>query len=191
MTNIIMVVHYYNGELVPLGSSYKQWLLLARYNLQINSIVTAILLSFQVLMINSLFASFVFAEGQQQPYTNTPITLIPGLTQNVLTIVSLLIGTSSFILGLRIQNLARSTSSSSSLSSSKIMDKYFDLLILALVIPSVIIIIFGIILVGNNLDPGDFAYLLLLFALFIPAGVVLFLIKKLHMISSKEHQKVD
>jgi nitrogen fixation/metabolism regulation signal transduction histidine kinase len=134
-------------------------------------------------MINSLFASFVFAEGQQQQYTNTPITLIPGLTQNVLTIVSLLIGTSSFILGLRIQNLARST------SSSIIMNKYFDMLILALAIPSIIIIIFGIILVGNKLDPGDFAYLLLLFALFIPAGVVLFLVKKLHMISSKEHQK--
>jgi hypothetical protein len=170
-----------------LGSSYKQWLLLARYNLPINSIVTAVLLSFQVLMINSLFASFVVAEGQQQQYTNTPITLIPGLTQNVLTIVSLLIGTSSFILGLRIQNLARSTSSSS--SSSIIMNKYFDMLILALDIPSIIIIIFGIILVGNKLDPGDFAYLLLLFALFIPAGVVLFLVKKLHMISSKEHQK--
>jgi hypothetical protein len=178
------------GELVPLGSSYKQWLLLARYNLPINSIVTAVLLSFQVLMINSLFASFVVAEGQQQQqYTNTPITLIPGLTQNVLTIVSLLIGTSSFILGLRIQNLARSTSSSSSSSSSIIMNKYFDMLILALAIPSIIIIIFGIILVGNKLDPGDFAYLLLLFALFIPAGVVLFLVKKLHMISSKEHQK--
>ena len=134
-------------------------------------------------MINSLFASFVVAEGQQQQYTITPITLIPGLTQNVLTIVSLLIGTSSFILGLRIQNLARST------SSSIIMNKYFDMLILALAIPSIIIIIFGIILVGNKLDPGDFAYLLLLFALFIPAGVVLFLVKKLHMISSKEHQK--
>jgi hypothetical protein len=172
-----------------LGSSYKQWLLLARYNLPINSIVTAVLLSFQVLMINSLFASFVVAEGQQQQqYTNTPITLIPGLTQNVLTIVSLLIGTSSFILGLRIQNLARSTSSSSSSSSSIIMNKYFDMLILALAVPSIIIIIFGIILVGNKLDPGDFAYLLLLFALFIPAGVVLFLVKKLHMISSKEHQ---
>jgi hypothetical protein len=173
-----------------LGSSYKQWLLLARYNLPINSIVTAVLLSFQVLMINSLFASFVVAEGQQQQqYTNTPITLIPGLTQNVLTIVSLLIGTSSFILGLRIQNLARSTPSSSSSSSSIIMNKYFDMLILALAVPSIIIIIFGIILVGNKLDPGDFAYLLLLFALFIPAGVVLFLVKKLHMISSKEHQK--
>jgi hypothetical protein len=127
----------------------------------------------------------VIAEGQQQQYTNTPITLIPGVTQNVHTIVSLLIGTSSFILGLRIQNLARSTSSSSSI----IMNKYFDLLILALAIPSIIIIIYGIILVGNKLDPGDFAYLLLLFALFIPAGVVLFLVKKLHMISSKEHQK--
>jgi len=189
MTNIIMVVHYYNGEPVHLGSSYKQWLLLARYNLPINSIVTAVLLSFQVLMINSLFASFVVAEGQQQQYTNTPITLIPGLTQNVLTIVSLLIGTSSFILGLRIQNLARSTSSSSSSSSSIIMNKYFDMLILALAIPSIIIITFGIILVGNKLDPGDFAYLLLLFALFIPAGILLFLVKKLHMISSKEHQK--
>ena len=164
-----------------MGSSYKQWLLLARYNLPINSIVTAVLLSFQVLMINSLFASFVVAEGQQQQYTNTPITLIPGLTQNVLTIVSLLIGTSSFILGLRIQNLARSTSSSS--SSSIIMNKYFDMLILALDIPSIIIIIFGIILVGNKLDPGDFAYLLLLFALFIPAGVVLFLVKKLNILS--------
>ena len=168
-----------------MGSSYKQWLLVARYKLPINSIVTAVLLSFQVLMINSLFASFVVAEAQEQQYTNTPITLIPGLTQNVLTIVSLLIGTSSFILGLRIQDLARSTSS----SSSTIMKKYFDLLILALVIPSVIIIIFGIILVGYKLDPGDFAYLLLLFALFIPAGVVLFLVKKLHMISSKEDQK--
>ncbi len=126
-----------------------------------------------------------YIEGQQQQYTNTPITLIPGLTQNVLTIVSLLIGTSSFILGLRIQNLARSTSSSSSI----IMNKYFNMLILALAIPSIIIIIFGLILVGNKLDPGDFAYLLLLFALFIPAGVVLFLVKKLHMISSKEHQK--
>src|SRR6266487_3046240 len=85
-----------------------------------------------------------YIEGQQQQYTNTPITLIPGLTQNVLTIVSLLIGTSSFILGLRIQNLARSTSSSSSI----IMNKYFNMLILALAIPSIIIIIFGLILVG-------------------------------------------
>jgi hypothetical protein len=47
-----------------------------------------------------------------------------------------------------------------------------EILILALVLPSVFIIIFGIILVGMQLDPGDLAYLLLLFALFIPAGVI-------------------
>ena len=64
------------------------------------------------------------------------------------------------------------------------MNRYFELLILALVIPSVAIIIYGILLVGNVLDPGDVAYLLLLFALFIPAGAVLFLVKKLHTISS-------
>jgi hypothetical protein len=52
-------------------------------------------------------------------------------------------------------------------------------LILALVIPAVIIIIYGILLVGSHLYPGDAPYLLLLFALFIPAGTVLFLVRKL------------
>lgn len=47
-----------------------------------------------------------------------------------------------------------------------------------------IIIVFGIIIVGIQLDPGDFAYLLLLFALFIPAGAVLFLVKKLRKLSA-------
>jgi hypothetical protein len=54
--------------------------------------------------------------------------------------------------------------------TSKLMNKYFELLILALVIPSVMIIVFSIFIVGRQLDPGDSAYLLLLFALFIPAG---------------------
>lgn len=181
-----MFVHYYNGELVPLGSSYKQWLLLARPNLQINSIVTAILLSVQVLMINSLFASCNCGRATTTVYkhTNHPYSWCHTKCSYYSFFVdrNIII---CFILGLRIQNLARLTSSSSSI----IMNKYFDLLILALAIPSIIIIIYGIILVGNKLDPGDFAYLLLLFALFIPAGVVLFLVKKLHMISSKEHQK--
>ena len=110
----------------------------------------------------------------------TPVTLIPAITQNILTVVSLLIGTSSFILGLRIQNLARSTSSNSSSPSPSIMiNKYMETLILALVIPSIAVIIFGIFLVGIQLEPGDLAYLLLLFALFIPAGVILFLIRNL------------
>jgi len=130
-------------------------------------------------------------QQQQQQLTNqgTPIAIIPGLTQNVLTIVSFLIGTSSFILGLRIQNAARTTTESSSSPTpslpSSIMNKYFELLILALVIPSVIINIYGILLVGSHLYPGDTPYLLLLFALFIPAGAVLFLVRKLRLASLK------
>jgi len=50
------------------------------------------------------------------------------------------------------------------------MNKYFDMLILALVIPAIVLIIFGIMILGNQMDPGDLAYLLLLFVLFIPAG---------------------
>ena len=94
----------------------------------------------------------------------------------------MLIGTSSFILGLRIQNLTRSPATTTPISA--LMNKYFELLILALAIPSVIIIVFGIIIVGIQLDPGDFAYLLLLFALFIPAGAVLFLVKQLRKFSA-------
>jgi hypothetical protein len=89
----------------------------------------------------------------------------------------LLIGTSSFIFGLRIQNLTRSPATTTPISA--LMNKYFELLILALAIPSVFIKVFGIIVVGIQLDPGDFAYLLLLFALFIQARAVLFLVKKL------------
>jgi hypothetical protein len=129
-----------------------------------------------------LFTTFVSAQGSPTEETRTSITLIPAITQNTLTIVSLLIGTSSFILGLRIQNLTRSPATTTPISA--LMNKYFELLILALAIPSVIIIVFGIIIVGIQLDPGDFAYLLLLFALFIPAGAVLFLVKKLRKFSA-------
>ena len=68
--------------------------------------------------------------------------------------------------------------------TSKLMNKYFELLILALVIPSVMIIVFSIFIVGRQLDPGDSAYLLLLFALFIPVGGVLFLVKNLRKVYS-------
>jgi len=77
----------------------------------------------------------------------------------------------------------RSTSQSSSPSSSSlppsIIDKYFQLLILALVIPALIIIIYGIVLIGSHVFYGNVSYLLLLFTLFVPSGVVLFLDKKL------------
>ena len=125
---------------------------------------------------------------QQQTSQGVPIAIIPGLTGNILAI-----GTSSFILGLRIQSAARTATGSSSSSSSipstlplSMMNKYLDLLILALVIPSVVIIIYGILLIGSHLYPGDAPYLLLLYVLFIPAGAVLVLVRKLKSLSSKK-----
>jgi hypothetical protein len=144
--------------------------------------IASILLIIQIFVIASAFTSSVLAEEIQRD--STPVTLIPAITQNILTIVSLLIGTSSFVLGLRIQNLAKPASSTAS-PSLILINTYMDTLILALVIPSIAIIIFGIILVGIQLDPGDLAYLLLLFALFIPAGVILFLIRNLSRIPEK------
>jgi hypothetical protein len=83
------------------------------------------------------------AQQQQQPQPQTaqglPIVLVPAIIGNILAVVSFLIGTSSFILGLRIQSAARtttttgSTSSSSATLPSSVMHKYFELLILALV----------------------------------------------------------
>jgi len=136
-----------------------------------------------LLSLSSMDNNTVRAQ-QQQTSLGLPITIIPGLTQNVLTIVSFLIGTSSFILGLRMQNVARIPTESPTVLSS-MMNKYFELLILALVIPSVIINIYGILLVGSQLYPGDTPYLLLLFALFIPAGAVLFLVRKLRLVFLK------
>lgn len=145
--------------------------------------IAAVLLTIQIIVVASSFTSYVLAQEIQQ--NSIPITLIPAITQNILTIVSLLIGTSSFVLGLRIQNLAKPASSTAS-PSLIIINKYMDTLILALVFPSLFIIIFGIILVGIQLEPGDLAYLLLLFALFIPAGVILLLIRNLRRIPEKQ-----
>lgn len=39
--------------------------------------------------------------------TSAPLNIVPGLTSNILTSVSFLIGTSSFILGLRIQSAVK------------------------------------------------------------------------------------
>ena len=124
----------------------------------------------------------VIAEQQPLTHQGVPIALIPGLTGNILATVSFLIGTSSFILGLKIQSASRIalTSTTQSISPLSIINKYFDLLILALVIPSIVINIYGILMVASHLYPEDAPYLLLLFALFIPIGAILFLVKKLH-----------
>jgi hypothetical protein len=58
--------------------------------------IAAILLATQVFAIVSLFTSYVHAEERSQQQIAAPVTLIPAITQNILTIVSLLIGTSSF-----------------------------------------------------------------------------------------------
>jgi hypothetical protein len=126
-------------------------------------------------------------QQQQQPQSQTtqgvPIVFIPAVTGNILAIVSFLIGTSSFILGLRIQSAARTTttgSSSATLPSSE-MHKYFELLILALVFPAIGLNTYGILILASHLYPSDSPYLSLLFALFIPAGAILFLISKLRI----------
>jgi hypothetical protein len=114
---------------------------------------------------------------QNETSLGAPIAVVPAITQNLVTEVSFLIGTSSFILGLRIQSAARTTTPS-------VMDKYFELLILALIIPAISIITYGIVLIGSHIYKGNVSYLLLLFALFVPVGAILFLVKKLHMIKT-------
>jgi DNA polymerase-2 len=70
---------------------------------------------------------------------------------------------------------------SSATLPSSVMHKYFELLILALVIPSIGINAYGILLVGSHLYLPDAPYLSFLFALFIPAGAILFLVRKLRI----------
>jgi hypothetical protein len=125
----------------------------------------------------------------QQTTLGAPITLIPTITGNIFAIVSFLIGTSSFTLGLKIQSAARATSSTTSILPSSIINRYFDILILALVVPSIAINIYGILVVGSHLYPL-FSYLFytLSFALFIPAGAILFLVRKLRIMSSIDRQ---
>ena len=152
------------------------------------SVLIIVLLAAAAILASTLQAA---TAQQQQPQPQTaqglPIVIVPAIIGNILAVVSFLIGTSSFILGLRIQSAARTTTTGSTSSSSSAtlplseMHKYFELLILALVIPSIGINAYGILLVGSHLYLPDAPYLSLLFALFIPAGAILFLVKKLHI----------
>jgi hypothetical protein len=124
-------------------------------------------------------------QSQSQTTQGLPIVFIPAVTGNILAVVSFLIGTSSFILGLRIQSAARTTTTGSSSSSSTLpssaMHKYFELLILALVIPAIGLNTYGILILASHLYPSDSPYLSLLYVLFIPAGAILFLVSKLRI----------
>src|SRR5215467_15527842 len=133
-----------------------------------------------------------------------PVVIIPKIMQNLLKVISFFFVACFFVLGLRIQSAERtrigSTSqSSTSSTSSSLIDKYFLLLILVSLIPAIIVIIYGIVLIGMFLFgtintpsgksaylQGNVSYLLLLFICFIPAGAVLFFIKKLHIGTSRD-----
>ena len=110
-------------------------------------------------------SQIIYATSQS---TNT--TLITSITQNLLTVVAFLLGTSSFILGLNIQNVSRLTN---------VMNNYLKILILALVFPAIFIILYGIALIGNTIEPGDIHYLIILLSLFVPSGAILFLLSKI------------
>jgi hypothetical protein len=147
------------------------------------SCLLSLVIIFFLLSINNAAAQ----QQQQQPQSQTtqgvPIVFIPAVTGNILAVVSFLIGTSSFILGLRIQSAARTTttgSSSAALPSSE-MHKYFELLILALVFPAIGLNTYGILILASHLYLSDSPYLSLLFALFIPAGAILFLVRRLRI----------
>ena len=129
------------------------------------------LLFVPLILMTPILSSYKNAFAVTADTVSSATTIATSVTQNLLTVVALLLGTSSFILGLSIQNSSRLTST---------MNRYFRILILAMVVPSVVIIIYGIVLVGSTLDPGDVHYLLLLFSLFVPAGAILFLLSRLH-----------
>lgn len=143
-----------------------------------------LLLLFTMVMGNGVFPHILLGtssssenrtvEDQQQKQEISNPALVTSITQNLLTVVSFLIGTASFILGLSIQNASRLTTT---------MNKYFRTMILALVIPSIVIISYGVIIVAYSVDPGDEHYLLLLFALYVPSGAILFLLTKIHSTS--------
>lgn len=153
------------------------------------SLFFSLTLAFLLLFLSFLFIDYNYiVKGQQQQQTRigAPLAIVPGLTGNILTAVSFLIGTSSFILGLRIQSSSKTATAVDevqtrrSTQSSSTITKYYELLILALVVPSIVINIYGILVVSSHLYLEDTPYLLLLFVLFIPIGAILFLVKKLH-----------
>ncbi len=62
---------------------------------------------FFLVTVNTATAQQQSQPQQAQTSQGLPIVIIPAITGNILAVVSLLIGTSSFVLGLRIQSAAR------------------------------------------------------------------------------------
>jgi hypothetical protein len=153
------------------------------------------LLPFILLSLSSIYIDDSNAvTEQQQTSQGEAVVIVPGIMDNLLTLISFLFLACFFILGLRIQRAERTTTGSTSSPTSSLIDKYFLLLILVSLIPAIIIIIYGIVLIGMYIYgtintpsgksaymQGNVSYLLLLFIWFVPAGAVLFLVKKLHL----------
>ena len=156
---------------------------------RLTNILFCSLLTFTFLSLVSLSNEYIAKaqlETQSQTRMGAPLAIVPGLTGNILTAVSFLVGTSSFVLGLRIQSASKTAAvidqgaPTTRLTSPSVITKYYEILIVALVAPSIVINIYGILVVSSHLYLEDTPYLLLLFALFIPIGTILFLVKKLH-----------
>jgi signal peptidase I len=145
----------------------------------------------------------IFANNGGNTIQSSPAVIVPHLMQNLLKAISFFFVACFFVLGFRIQRAERTTTGSilqsSSPTSPSVIDKYFLLLILSSLIPALIVIIYGIVLIdmyvaGTLSTPSgkhvymerNFSYLLPLFICFVPAGAVLFLVKKLHIGSSRE-----
>ena len=62
---------------------------------------------FSLLSLDNNYVVKAQQQLQSQTRMGAPLAIVPGLTGNVLTAVSFLIGTSSFILGLRIQSASK------------------------------------------------------------------------------------
>jgi hypothetical protein len=81
-------------------------------------IVLIIVLLAAAILASTLQAATAQQQLQLQTAQWLPIVIVPAIIGNILALISFLIGTSSFILGLRIQSVARTTTAGSTSSSS-------------------------------------------------------------------------
>jgi len=160
--------------------------------------ITLFLLTFIIILLSlsSICIGHSNAVTEQQHTSiTTPVVIVPTIMQNLLTLICFLFLACLFVLGLRIQSAAGTTTGSKSQSSScpshrSVIDEYFLLLILSSLVPALIVTVYGIVLIyaylsgslhatfGNHVYvsyvEGNYSYLLLLFVCFIPAGALAF-----------------
>ena len=113
--------------------------------------------TFLPLIFVILLFTFPSALAQEtQSYNDDRSSIVTSATQNLLTVVSFLIGYFFF-------SFSTEHTKYSKTPPNPIITKYFNVLILALMVPSVVIIIYGIILIGVSIEPKNLHYLLLTF----------------------------